>query len=212
MKKGPNKLYKVIKRIFEFILSIVLLFILILPTIIVAIAIKLEDGGSVFYKQKRIGKDLKPFDMYKFRSMKTNRKELDGKVSHKEMVTKVGEFIRKTGIDELPQIINILKGEMSFIGPRPWIPEYYEWLTDEQKKRNDVLPGITGLAQAKGRNDISIFKKIEYDLEYIDNFGLIMDIKVIGLTIKEMLSKSGKDISEAEIKSEIEELKKSNKK
>lgn len=212
MKKGPNKLYKVIKRIFEFILSIVLLLILILPTIIVAIAIKLEDGGSVFYKQKRIGKDLKPFDMYKFRSMKTNRKELDGKVSHKEMVTKVGEFIRKTGIDELPQIINILKGEMSFIGPRPWIPEYYEWLTDEQKKRNDVLPGITGLAQAKGRNDISIFKKIEYDLEYIDNFGLIMDIKVIGLTIKEMLSKSGKDISEAEIKSEIEELKKSNKK
>lgn len=212
MKKGPNKLYKVIKRIFEFILSIVLLFILILPTIIVAIAIKLEDGGSVFYKQKRIGKDLKPFDMYKFRSMKTNRKELDGKVSHKEMVTKVGEFIRKTGIDELPQIINILKGEMSFIGPRPWIPEYYEWLTDEQKKRNDVLPGITGLAQAKGRNDISIFKKIEYDLEYIDNFGLIMDIKVIGLTIKEMLSKSGKDISEVEIKSEIEELKKNNKK
>lgn len=212
MKKGPNKLYKVIKRIFEFILSIVLLLILILPTVIVAIAIKLEDGGSVFYKQKRIGKDLKPFDMYKFRSMKTNRKELDGKVSHKEMVTKVGEFIRKTGIDELPQIINILKGEMSFIGPRPWIPEYYEWLTDEQKKRNDVLPGITGLAQAKGRNDISIFKKIEYDLEYIDNFGLIMDIKVIGLTIKEMLSKSGKDISEAEIKSEIEELKKSNKK
>lgn len=212
MKKGPNKLYKVIKRIFEFILSIVLLLILILPTIIVAIAIKLEDGGSVFYKQKRIGKDLKPFDMYKFRSMKTNRKELDGKVSHKEMVTKVGEFIRKTGIDELPQIINILNGEMSFIGPRPWIPEYYEWLTDEQKKRNDVLPGITGLAQAKGRNDISIFKKIEYDLEYIDNFGLIMDIKVIGLTIKEMLSKSGKDISEAEIKSEIEELKKSNKK
>lgn len=212
MKKGPNKLYKVIKRIFEFILSIVLLFILILPTIIVAIAIKLEDGGSVFYKQKRIGKDLKPFDMYKFRSMKTNRKELDGKVSHKEMVTKVGEFIRKTGIDELPQIINILKGEMSFIGPRPWIPEYYEWLTDEQKKRNDVLPGITGLAQAKGRNDISIFEKIEYDLEYIDNFGLIMDIKVIGLTIKEMLSKSGKDISEVEIKSEIEELKKNNKK
>lgn len=212
MKKGPNKLYKVIKRIFEFILSIVLLFILILPTIIVAIAIKLEDGGPVFYKQKRIGKDLKTFDMYKFRSMKTNRKELDGKVSHKEMITKVGEFIRKTGIDELPQIINILKGEMSFIGPRPWIPEYYEWLTDEQKKRNDVLPGITGLAQAKGRNDISIFKKIEYDLEYIDNFGLIMDIKVIGLTIKEMLSKSGKDISEVEIKSEIEELKKSNKK
>lgn len=212
MKKGPNKLYKVIKRIFEFILSIVLLFILILPTIIVAIAIKLEDGGPVFYKQKRIGKDLKTFDMYKFRSMKTNRKELDGKVSHKEMITKVGEFIRKTGIDELPQIINILKGEMSFIGPRPWIPEYYEWLTDEQKKRNDVLPGITGLAQAKGRNDISIFEKIEYDLEYIDNFGLIMDIKVIGLTIKEMLSKSGKDISEVEIKSEIEELKKSNKK
>lgn len=212
MKKEQNKLYKVIKRIFEFILSAVLLFILILPTIIVTIAIKLEDGGSVFYKQKRIGKDLKPFDMYKFRSMKTNRKELDGKVSHKEMVTKVGEFIRKTGIDELPQIINILKGEMSFIGPRPWIPEYYEWLTDEQKKRNDVLPGITGLAQAKGRNDISIFKKIEYDLEYIDNFGLIMDIKVIGLTIKEMLSKSGKDISEVEIKSEIEELKKSNKK
>lgn len=175
--------------------------------IIVAIAIKIEDKGPVLYKSKRMGKNLKIFNTYKFRSMKTNRKELDSNMSHDQMVTKVGKFIRKTSLDELPQLFNVLKGEMSFIGPRPWIPEYYEWFTDEQKRRANVLPGISGLAQAKGRNGINIFKKIEYDLEYVDHMSLLMDLKCIYLTVITVFKKDNAEISEQGIKEEIEELK-----
>lgn len=211
MRLIKRKIYLVIKRIFDFAISAILLVLLLIPFLIIAIAIKLEDKGPVFYKQKRIGKNLKPFEIYKFRSMKTNRRELESNMSHEEMVTKVGRFIRKTSIDELPQLINILKGEMSFIGPRPWIPEYYVWFTEEQKRRSNVLPGITGLAQAKGRNNINIFKKIDYDLEYVDNFGIVMDMKIIWLTIKELFEKTGVETSEIEIKSEIDALKRNSK-
>ena len=155
-----------------------------------------------------MGKGLKIFTTYKFRSMKTNRKELNSNMTHEEMVTKVGKFIRKTSLDELPQIFNVLKGEMSFIGPRPWIPEYYEWFTDEQKRRVSVTPGISGLAQAKGRNGIDIFKKIEYDLEYVDNMSFKMDIKCIWLTIVAVLKKDNAEITERGIQSEINDLKK----
>lgn len=200
-------MYKYIKRILDIFFAIILLILAIIPMIMVAIAIKIGDGGPIIYKSTRMGKGLKKFNTYKFRSMKTNRKELDGNLAHEQMVTKVGKFIRKTSLDELPQLINILKGEMSFIGPRPWIPEYYEWFTDEQKRRAEVLPGISGLAQAKGRNGINIFKKIEYDLEYIDNISLSMDIKCIWLTIVTVLKKDNAEISEQGIKEEIEDLK-----
>lgn len=211
IKKILKNIYLIIKRVFDFIISAVLLVILFIPFLIVAIAIKIEDKGPVFFRQTRIGKNIRPFNIYKFRSMKTNRKELESNMSHDEMVTNVGKFIRKTSIDELPQLINILKGEMSFIGPRPWIPEYYEWFTREQKRRSNVLPGITGLAQAKGRNNINIFKKINYDLEYVENIGLFMDIKVLVLTIKAVFDKTGAEASEQEIKFEIEELKEAKK-
>lgn len=210
MNKVLRNIYLVVKRILEFLISLILLIILLIPFLIVGIAIKLEDKGPIFYKQTRIGKKGIPFQIYKFRSMKTNRKELNSNMTHEEMVTKVGRVIRKTSIDELPQLINILKGEMSFIGPRPWIPEYYEWFTDEQKRRSDVLPGITGLAQAKGRNNINIFKKIDYDLEYVDNVSLFMDLKIIWLTIKEVFATTGAEASETEIKAEIEDLKRNN--
>ena len=198
---------KIIKRLIDTILALVLLILAGIPMIIVAIAIKLEDKGPVVYKSIRMGKGLKPFNTYKFRSMKTNREELNSNMSHEQMVTKIGKFIRKTSLDELPQLFNVLKGEMSFIGPRPWIPEYYEWFTDEQKRRADVLPGISGLAQAKGRNGINVFKKIEYDLEYVDNVSLIMDIKCIWLTIVTVFKKDNAEISEQGIKEEIAELK-----
>ena len=210
MKKVSKKVYLAIKRIIDFLVSAIFLIILLIPFGIVAIAIKLEDGGPVFFKQKRVGKDLKIFEIYKFRSMKTQREELNSNLTHEEMVTKVGKVLRKTSIDELPQLINILKGEMSFIGPRPWIPEYYEWFTEEQKRRSDVLPGISGLAQAKGRNQINVFKKIDYDLEYIDNISFSMDLKIVWLTLKEVLSTAGAETSEEEIKLELEDLKKKN--
>lgn len=200
-------MYIKIKRILDLILAIVLVIIFTLPMLIVAICIKLEDKGPIIYKSKRMGKNLKEFNTYKFRSMTTKREELKSNMSHEEMVTKVGKFIRKTSLDELPQLFNIIKGEMSFIGPRPWIPEYYVWFTDEQKRRTDVLPGISGLAQVKGRNGINIFKKIEYDLEYVNNISLGMDLKCIWMTIITVFKEDNAEISEQGIRKEIEELK-----
>ena len=196
----------VIKRLFDFILALFLLILAAIPMGIVAICIKLEDGGPVIYKSKRMGKGCKVFDTYKFRSMKVNREELHSNLTHEQMVTKVGKFIRKTSLDELPQLINILKGEMSFIGPRPWIPDYYEWFTPEQKRRSDVLPGISGLAQVKGRNGINIFKKIEYDLYYVDHISFILDIKLVIETVVQVFKKTNAEISEQGIKEEIREL------
>ncbi len=200
-------MYIKFKRLIDFILAVILMIIFSIPMLIVAICIKLEDRGPIIYKSKRMGKNLKEFYVYKFRSMKTEREELKSSLSHEEMVTKVGKFIRKTSLDELPQLFNIIKGEMSFIGPRPWIPEYYVWFTDEQKRRTKVLPGISGLAQVKGRNGINIFKKIEYDLEYVDNISLLMDIKCVWLTIITVFKKDNAEISEQGIKEEIKELK-----
>ena len=190
-------------------LAVILIIIFAIPMIIISIAIKLEDKGTVIYKSKRMGKDLKEFNVYKFRSMTMNRKELQSKLSHEQMVTKVGKFIRKTSLDELPQLFNILKGEMSFIGPRPWIPEYYVWFTEEQKRRTDVLPGISGLAQVRGRNGINIFKKIDYDLEYVHNIGFKQDVKLVFETIATVFSKTNAEISEQGIKEEIRELQES---
>ena len=202
-------MYLKLKRIIDFILATVLIIIFAIPMLVIAIAIKLEDGGTVIYKSKRMGKGLKEFNVYKFRSMTMNRKELQSKLSHEQMVTKVGKFIRKTSLDELPQLFNILKGEMSFIGPRPWIPEYYIWFTEEQKRRTDVLPGISGLAQVRGRNGINIFKKIDYDLEYVHNIGFKQDVKLVFETIATVFSKTNAEISEQGIKEEIRELQES---
>ena len=203
-------MYIKVKRIMDFILAVILLIIFAIPMLIVAIAVKLEDKGPIIYKSRRMGKNLKEFNVYKFRSMKTKREELKSNLSHDEMVTKVGKIIRKTSLDELPQLFNILKGEMSFIGPRPWIPEYYKWFTEEQKKRADVLPGISGLAQVKGRNGIDIFKKIDYDLEYVHNMSLKQDIKIIFETIGTVFSESNAEITENGIKAEISQLKTQN--
>lgn len=201
-----NKIFLCIKRLFDIIASSIALIILAIPFIIISILIKLEDRDCVIYKQLRMGKDLKPFYIYKFRTMKTQRKELESELSHEQMVTRIGRILRATSIDELPQLINILKGEMSFIGPRPWIVEYYEWFTDEQKRRSNVRPGITGLAQAKGRNGINIFKKINYDIEYVDNMSLWLDIKVFYWSVIAVLKKADAEITEGGIKEEIEEL------
>lgn len=204
MKKN---IFLFIKRSFDIIVSILALVILAIPMLIVAICIKMEDGSPVVFKQLRMGKNLKPFYIYKFRTMKTQREELNSELTHEEMVTKVGKILRATSIDELPQLINILKGEMSFIGPRPWIMEYYEFFTEEQKRRSKVKPGITGLAQANGRNALNIFRKIDYDLEYVNNISLWLDIKIFFLSIIAVIKKTNAEISENGIKDELTELK-----
>ena len=201
-----RKVFLFVKRAFDIIVSLIALIILAIPMIIVAILIKLEDGSPAIFKQLRMGKNLKTFYIYKFRTMKTQREELNSEMSHEEMTTKVGKVLRATSIDELPQLINILKGEMSFIGPRPWIIEYYEWFTDEQKRRSDVRPGITGLAAVKGRNGINILKKINFDLEYVDNMSLWFDIKIFFWSIVAVFKKTNAEISESGIKDELTEL------
>ena len=211
LKRKNKKIYAKIKRILDVLFALLLLIIFAVPMIIVAVIVKLEDGGPAIYKSKRIGKDLKEFNLYKFRSMKMGRKELESNLSHEEMVTKVGKFIRRTSLDELPQIFNILKGEMSFIGPRPWIPEYYECFNDEQKRRVEVLPGLSGLAQINGRNGLNIFEKIECDLEYIENMSFRQDCKIFFETLKTLIIKENAEITEQGIKDELEFLRKGQK-
>ena len=199
-------MYRVVKRILDIILSLLVLVFFFIPMIIIAIAIKVESKGPVLFKQERTGKNGKNFYLYKFRSMAKDNDVHNFKSENK--LTKVGAFIRKTSLDELPQIVcNILiKGNMSFIGPRPWITDYYANFTEEQKRRVEVTPGLTGLAQCKGRNGISIFDKIKYDIEYVDNMSFIMDLKIVFLTIKCVLSKSGAELSKSGIKEELDAL------
>lgn len=201
-------MYKYVKRGIDLVMAVLLLIIFLIPMLIIAVLIKLDSKGPVLFKQKRTGLKGKVFNLYKFRSMVTDNDVHD--FSKGDQHTKVGNILRKTSLDELPQIINILKGEMSFIGPRPWITDYYDNMSEKQRNRNDVLPGITGLAQAKGRNNISINEKINYDLEYVKNYSFRQDVKIVFLTIKTVLSKEGADAGKNTIQNELEDLKTQN--
>ena len=143
--------------------------------------------------------------MYKFRSMKINNDVHN--LKENDCITKIGHILRKTSLDELPQLINILKGEMSFIGPRPWITDQAKYFTIEQRRRLDVLPGITGLAQASGRNAISIIEKIDLDVEYVDNISFLLDLKIIFMTIGSIFNKKGNNSDKFAIQNELDVLK-----
>ena len=197
-------MYKYVKRFFDLIMALILVIIFLIPMIIIAILIKLDSKGPIFFKQERTGKNGKVFLLYKFRSMAVDNDVHDFNCQDKK--TRVGNVLRKLSLDEFPQLINIIKGEMSFIGPRPWIPDYYENMTDYQRRRNDVLPGITGLAQVKGRNNINIIAKTNYDLEYVKNFSFRQDVKIFFLTIATVLSKEGADAGKNTIHTELEML------
>ncbi len=202
--------YGVLKRVLGFFLALIALILLCPLMIVLALIIKIDSKGPAIFKQDRTGLNGKVFKLYKFRSMVVENDVHD--FSKKDQHTKIGVFLRKTSLDELPQLINIIKGDMAFIGPRPWITDYYDNMNEEQKHRYDVLPGVTGLAQAKGRNNLSIDEKIKYDLEYIKHYSLYEDIKVVFLTIKAVLSKDGCDAGKDVIQKEINQLKKENKK
>ena len=146
-------------------------------------------GSPVIFKQKRVGKGEKPFYMYKFRSM-TDEKSANGKLLPDEYrITTIGKILRKTSLDELMQLFNILNGTMSFVGPRPTLPYQAKSYNDEQKRRFEMRPGVTGLAQVSGRNNLTWTEKIAYDVEYIDNFSLWEDIKILFRTVAVVLKK-----------------------
>lgn len=197
------------KFLFDRIVATIGLILCLPLLIIISIAIKLDSKGPILFKQERTGKKGKNFYVYKFRTMVANNDVRD--FSKADEHTKVGKILRATSLDEIPQLFSIAIGKMSFIGPRPWIPDYYENMTEVQRNRCAVRPGLTGLAQVNGRNNITIFDKINYDLEYIKNYSLIQDIKIVFLTIKVVFTGSGADAGKGTIHDEIEDLKKQNK-
>lgn len=181
---------KYIKRLLDF--SIVLMAMLIIWPILLSITIWLHianKGAGAFFTQERPGKDGKIFKIIKFKTM-TDEKDADGNLLSDEMrLTKVGKFVRSTSIDELPQLINVLKGDMSLIGPRPLLPQYLPLYSKEQARRHEVRPGITGWAQCHGRNAITWTKKFELDVWYVDNCSFKIDVKIILMTVKKVLFK-----------------------
>jgi lipopolysaccharide/colanic/teichoic acid biosynthesis glycosyltransferase len=172
----------ILKRVFDFLIALIGLVILSPLFLVVAILIKLDSEGPVFFKQERIGKDSKPFYPFKFRTMVQGAvdKGLGYTVAKDdERITKLGKFLRKWGVDELPQLINVLKGEMSLVGPRPTLRYQVEKYNDFEKRRLLVKPGLAGWALIHGRNSLTWEERIKYDVWYVDNWSLWLDIKII---------------------------------
>ncbi len=175
------------KRILDFIASFIAIIVFSPIFMLVALLLLLNNKGSVFFFQKRPGKNEQIFKVVKFKTM-TDKKDKNGNLlPDADRLTNLGKFVRKTSLDELPQLINVLKGDMSLIGPRPLLPEYLDLYTPIQKKRHSVKPGITGWAQVNGRNAISWSKKFEYDVWYVDNMSFFLDLKIIALTVLKVL-------------------------
>ncbi len=180
-----------IKPIIDFFLAIILLILLSPLMILISIFIYFSMGKPVLFKQKRPGYKEKIFTLYKFRTM-TNEKDKNGNLLPDEKrLTKVGKIIRNLSLDELPQLFNVLKGDMSFVGPRPLLVEYLPLYNDRQRKRHEVKPGITGLAQVMGRNAVTWKEKFEYDVYYVENLSFWLDLKIILLTILKVLKREG---------------------
>lgn len=202
-----KSIYACIKRFLDISLAVLGIIALSPAMLIISILIKLDSDGPILFKQKRTGKDGKEFTILKFRTMVKDNDVYDK--TKKDKLTKIGKVLRKTGLDEIPQIFNILSGKMSFIGPRPWIKEYYENMNEVQKHRVDVLPGVTGLAQIKGRNRIPIEEKINYDLKYIDDYSFLQDLRTALLTLKKDALFSEGEGNKDKINEELEALSKS---
>lgn len=196
--------YSAIKFPLDFILALISLIILTPPLIIIAILIRREDHGPAIFKQVRTGKNGKTFNIYKFRTMSIKNDVHD--ISIPDEKTRIGRILRKTSIDELPQLFNILKGDMSFIGPRPWIPEYFEAMNSEERRRTLVRPGITGLAQSHGRNALSVFEKISFDLDYVEHYSPLTDFHVLLASVRTVLSKQNVSAGKKVIRNELFEL------
>ena len=180
------------KRVFDFFIALIAL--LLIGWLIGLVAIWLHfanKGAGAFFLQPRPGKNGKIFKVIKFKTMTDEKDENGNLLSDEKRLTNVGKFVRSTSIDELPQLINVLKGDMSLIGPRPLLVQYLPLYNEFQARRHEVRPGITGWAQCHGRNAISWQKKFEYDVWYVDNLSFIVDLKVLFLTIKKVFKREG---------------------
>lgn len=196
--------YLPIKRFIDLFLSIILIIILSPLFLIIALLIKIDSPGPILYKQLRTGKNEDDFTVLKFRSMSATNDVYD--FSTKDRITKVGRIIRKTSLDELPQLFNIIKGDMSFIGPRPWVPILNIYYTPDQRKRFQVRPGLTGIAQVSGRKDLNIIDRIAYDIKYVENISFINDVKIFLKTILVIIKNSDNTRDNYTLEDEINDL------
>lgn len=189
VKKGIYR--RVLKRPMDFILSLMAIIFFSPVLIIVGVLVRFKLGSPVLFKQKRPGLNEKIFTMYKFRTMTDEKSENGELLPDSVRLTKFGRMLRSTSLDELPELFNILKGDMSIVGPRPLLIQYLELYNDHQKRRHEVRPGLSGHAQVNGRNAISWEDKFNLDVEYVDNVSFIGDWKIIVLTIKKVFVKEG---------------------
>lgn len=187
-------IYKYTKRILDIISSLLAIIILSPLLAVTAVLVKTKLGSPVLFKQKRPGKDEKIFTLMKFRTMTDERDENGELLPDEVRLTKFGKFLRSTSIDELPELFNILKGDMSVIGPRPLLVQYLPYYTEEERHRHDVRPGLTGWAQVNGRNSLDWDHRFECDVEYVKNMSLLFDIKIMFSTILKVIGKS--DVAE----------------
>jgi len=186
---------KYFKRILDFVLALIALIILSPLMLVIAVMVRVKLGRPVIFKQERPGKDEKIFTIYKFRTMTDEKDENGELLPDIQRLTRFGKVLRATSIDELPELFNVIKSDMSLVGPRPLLVEYLDKYSDEQLRRHDVKPGITGLAQVSGRNSISWENKFNYDIWYVDNIGFLLDIKILILTIVKVFGRENIDQS-----------------
>ncbi|MER2000633.1 MAG: sugar transferase [Lysinibacillus sp.] len=192
MKNSKSVIYRIfVKRPMDFLLSLIAIIVLSPILIVVAILVRTKFGSPILFKQQRPGLNEKIFMMYKFRTMTDERDNNGELLPDYKRLTKFGQFLRSTSLDELPELFNILKGDMSVIGPRPLLVQYLPLYNNHQKRRHEVRPGLSGLAQISGRNAISWEEKFNLDVEYVDNVGFIEDWKIILLTIKKVFVREG---------------------
>ena len=185
-------MYQIIfKKLIDFLCSLFLILLLSPLIILITIALFFANQGKPFFLQNRPGKHEKLFNIIKFKTMNDKKDDSGNLLSDEIRLTKIGKFVRKTSIDELPQLINVLKGDMSLVGPRPLLPQYLPLYNEFQKRRHEVKPGMTGWAQVNGRNAISWKQKFDYDVWYVDNLSFILDIKIVLLTIKKVFIAEG---------------------
>jgi len=180
-----------IKRTLDFIISLHIILVILPILIIIAILLYFQNKGTPFFFQERPGKDAKPFKIIKFKTMTDEKDENGFLLPDNKRITKLGGFIRKWSLDELPQLFNVLMGTMSLVGPRPLLFKYIPLYSEEQNRRHEVRPGITGWAQVNGRNSISWTKKFKLDVYYVDHLSFLLDIKILWMTFLKVIKKEG---------------------
>ena len=185
---------KYVKRMLDFLIALVGLAVASPILLIVAVLVRTKLGSPVLFAQERPGKDEKIFKLYKFRSMSDARDEQGNLLPDKDRLTSFGKMLRATSLDELPELFNILKGDMSLIGPRPLLVSYLPWYTEREQLRHTVRPGLTGLAQVSGRNSLVWDKRLEKDVEYVEHLSFMMDLKILFMTVKKVVCKD--DVAE----------------